>query len=93
LPPPPESAAEEESEEAAKERMDKQRRQKALEERERQVTEEKRRQKRNLEFGKGRLREEEAEIARAMTVTKKGLKDHLMGAESREKAFESPGAG
>jgi hypothetical protein len=93
LPPPPESAAEEESEEAAKERMDKQRRQKALEERERKVTEEKRRQKRNLEFGKGRLREEEAEIARAMTVTKKGLKDHLMGAESREKAFESPGAG
>jgi hypothetical protein len=93
LPPPPESAAEEESEEAAKERMDKQRRQKALEERERKVTEEKRRQKRNLEFGKGRLREEEAEIARAMTVTKKGLKDHLMGAESREKTFESPGAG
>jgi hypothetical protein len=83
---PPESATEEEGEEATKERMDKQRRQKALDERQRQVAEEKRRQKRNLEFGKGRLREEEAEIARAMKVTKKGLKDHLMGAEGGEKA-------
>jgi hypothetical protein len=85
LPPPPASAAEEESEEAAKERMEKQRRQKALEDRERHVAEEKRRQKRNLELGKGRLREEEAEIARAMNVTKKGLKGHLMGEESAEK--------
>jgi hypothetical protein len=83
---PPESAAEEEGEEATKERMDKQRRQKALDERQRQVAEEKRRQKRNLEFGKDRLREEEAEIARAMKVTKKGLKDHLMGADGGEKA-------
>jgi hypothetical protein len=85
LPPPPASAAEEESQEAAKERMEKQRRQKALEDRERHVAEEKRRQKRNLELGKGRLREEEAEIARAMNVTKKGLRDHLMGEESTEK--------
>lgn len=76
--PPPESAAEEESEEAINERKDRERRQKALEGREKHVADEKRRQKRSLEFGKGKLREEEAEIARAMNITKKGLKDHLM---------------
>ncbi|KAE8445071.1 hypothetical protein EG329_013786 [Mollisiaceae sp. DMI_Dod_QoI] len=81
LPPPPESIDEEETEEKVKERQDRERRQKALEDRERHVAEEKRRQRRNLEFGKGRLREEEAEIARAMNVTKKGLKDHLMEVE------------
>jgi hypothetical protein len=78
LPPPPESVNEEESEEAVRERKEKERRRKALEDRERHVAEEKRRQKRNLEFGKGRLREEEAEIARAMNVTKKGLRNHLL---------------
>lgn len=78
LPPPPESSEGEETEDMAKERKDRERRQKALEDREQRVAEEKRRQKRNLEFGKGRLREEEEEIARAMNVTKKGLKDHLM---------------
>jgi len=85
LPPPPGSAAEEEDEVTIKQREDRERRQKALEDRERHVTEEKRRQKRNLEFGKGRLREEEAEIAKAMNVTKKGLKNHLMGEGSVEK--------
>jgi hypothetical protein len=85
LRPPPESPDEEESEEAAKEREEKRRREKALEDRERAVAEEKRRQKRNLEYGKGRLREEEAEIARAMNVSKKGLKDHLMGGDDVEK--------
>ena len=78
LPAAPESLDEEESEEAIKERKDKERRQKALEERERQVSEEKKRQRKDLAFGRGRLREEEAEIARAMNVTKKGLRDHLM---------------
>jgi hypothetical protein len=78
LAPPPESADEGESEEAVKERKDRERRQKALEDRERHVAEEKRKQKKSLEFGKGKLREEEAEIARAMNITKKGLKDHLM---------------
>ncbi|KUJ12675.1 uncharacterized protein LY89DRAFT_212230 [Mollisia scopiformis] len=82
LPPPLDTNDEEETEEKAKERQDRQRRQKALEDRERHVAEEKRRQKRNLEFGKGRLREEEAEIARAMNVSKKGLKDHLMEDET-----------
>jgi hypothetical protein len=56
-----------------------------LEVRERHVAEEKRRQKRSLEFGRGKLREEEAEIARAMNVTKKGLKDHLMDLDDTEK--------
>lgn len=90
LPPPPGSTEEEDSEEAAKARLDKLRRQKALEDRERKVAEEKRRQQRHLEFGKGRLREEEAEIARAMNVTKKGLRDHLVEADSTEKATENP---
>jgi hypothetical protein len=84
LPPPPESTDEEESEEAIKERKDRDRRQKALEDREKHVAEEKRRQKRSLEFGKGRLREEEAEVARAMNVTKKGLRDHLADADGVE---------
>ncbi|CAG8978115.1 hypothetical protein HYALB_00000789 [Hymenoscyphus albidus] len=85
LPPSPDSIPEEETEEAIKERKDRERRQKALEDREKHVAEEKRRQQRNLEFGKGRLREEEAEIARAMNVTKKGLKDHLMAENSGDK--------
>lgn len=80
LPPPPETT-EEESEEVVKARRERERRQKALEDRERQVSEQKRQQKRTLEFGKGRLRQEEAEIARAMTITKKGLRDHLAGIE------------
>jgi hypothetical protein len=84
LPPPPESTDEEESEEAIKERKDRDRRQKALEDREKHVAEEKRRQKRSLEFGKGRLREEEAEVARALNVTKKGLRDHLTDADGVE---------
>jgi hypothetical protein len=82
LPPPPQSIPEEETEEAIKERKERDRRRKALEDRERHVAEEKRRQQRDLQFGKGRLREEEAEIARAMNVTKKGLKDQLMGEDS-----------
>jgi hypothetical protein len=81
LPPPPLVAVDDQDEDAIKERTERKRRQKALEERERRVAEEKRRQKRNLELGKGRLREEEADIARAMNVTKKGLKDHLLDQE------------
>lgn len=86
LPPPPDSEAEEQSEEAIKERLEKERRQKALDDRERHVAEEKRKQKRNLEFGKGRLREEEAEIERAMNVTKKGLKGHLLAESKSDEA-------
>jgi hypothetical protein len=78
LPPPPESQDAAESEDAIKERVEKDRRQKALEEREKRVAEDKKRQQKSLAFGKGRLREEEAEIARAMNVSKKGLRDHLM---------------
>jgi len=78
LPPPPLVAVDDQDEDAIKERTEREQRQKALEKRERRVAEEKRRQRRNLELGKGRLREEEADIARAMNVTKKGLKDHLL---------------
>ncbi|XMA17483.1 hypothetical protein WAI453_010274 [Rhynchosporium graminicola] len=86
LSPPPDSNADEETEEMIKEKKDRNRRQKALEDREQRVAEEKRRQKRNLEFGKGRLREEEEEIARAMNVTKKGLQGHLMDVDESAKA-------
>ncbi|CZT43375.1 related to U1 snRNP protein [Rhynchosporium secalis] len=86
LPPPPDSNADEETEEMIKEKKDRNRRQKALEDREQRVAEEKRKQKRNLEFGKGRLREEEEEIARAMNVTKKGLQGHLMDVDESAKA-------
>jgi hypothetical protein len=85
LGPAPDSTNDDDTEEAIKERRDRDRRQKALEDREKRVAEEKRRQKRNLEFGKGKLREEEDEIARAMNVTKKGLKDHLIDVDSIEK--------
>lgn len=81
LPPPPDPEDAEETEEAIKQRQEKERRQRALDERERHVAEEKRKQKRNLEFGKGRLREEEAEIAKAMNVSKKGLMGHLVESE------------
>ncbi|PBP18069.1 WW domain-containing protein [Diplocarpon rosae] len=84
LPPAPESNNGEETEDMARDKMERERRQKALEDREKRVAEEKRRQKRNLEFGKGRLKEEEEEIARAMNVTKKGLKDHLMDVDDGE---------
>ena len=84
LPPPPEAAVAEDNEETIRERNERDRRQKALEDRERRVAEEKRKQKRNLEMGKSRLREEEAEIAKAMNVTKKGLMGHLEEDETME---------
>lgn len=78
LAPAPETLDDEESEEKIKERADRERRQKALQDREKHVAEEKRRQQRNLEFGKGRLRQEEEEIARALNVGKKGLMGLIM---------------
>ncbi|QSZ36238.1 hypothetical protein DSL72_007364 [Monilinia vaccinii-corymbosi] len=84
LPSPPESAATEENEEAIKQRLEKERRQKALDDRERRVAEEKKKQQRALEFGKGRLRDEEAAIERAMNVSKSGLMGHLNEGESNK---------
>lgn len=55
-----------------------QRREYALSERQKQVQEEKRRQRGALQFSKGVLREGEAEIERAMRVTKEGLKGHMV---------------
>lgn len=78
-PPPPDTADGEEDEAMAKERKEKERRQQALEDRQRKVAEQKRRQYRDLQFGKGRLREEEAEVERAMKVGKQGLISHLVG--------------
>lgn len=79
LPPAPETSdlTAEEDEEAAKKRQDRERREKALQEREKRVQEEKRRQRRDLEYGRGRLREEEIELQRAMRVGKEGLRAQL----------------
>ena len=79
LPPAPEGvvySAEEEAERARR-WAERERREKALADRERRVKDEKRRQERNEAFSKGRLREEEEEIQRAMKVGKEGLKGHL----------------
>lgn len=78
LPPAPEDlAAAEEDAEAIVRRQERAKREKALAERLRRVEEEKRRQARELEFGKGRLREEEYELERAMRVDDRGLKSQL----------------
>lgn len=66
-----------ETEDQKKQRLDKERREKALRDREEKVEEQKRKQQKQLAFGKGRLREEEMEIQRAMNVGKKGLMGHL----------------
>lgn len=80
LPAAPVATDVDESEEAIKQRKGRERREMALQERERQVGDEKRRQERDLRAGKGRLREEEAEIQRALQISKSGLKNQLLGA-------------
>ena len=79
LPPAPEGAAEsaEAEVEIAKKRGERERRERALYERERRVHEDKKMQERDLAYGKGRLREEEMEIERAMNVGRDGLKSQL----------------
>lgn len=79
LPPAPDgsSLSTEEEAELVKKRAERERREKALVEREKRVQEEKRRQQRDLEFGKGRLRQEEMELQQAMKVGKEGLKAQL----------------
>ncbi|TKA62614.1 hypothetical protein B0A49_11271, partial [Cryomyces minteri] len=86
LPPAPVASGltTEEEEEAARQRREKERRAKALEQRERRVEEEKRRQERDLSFGRGRLREEEMELQRAMTVGKEGLRTQLGYLEGKD---------
>jgi hypothetical protein len=92
LPQAPEITGEEETEEQIKERKDRERRQAALAERERKVAEEKRRQQRNLAMGRGRLREEEEEIARAMNVSRKGLAGYVESMDVDEPAQDKPDA-
>lgn len=86
---PPPDATGEDDEATAKEKAEKERRQQALEERERRVAEQKRKQERDLRYGKGRLREEEAEIQRAMQVGRQGLKSHLMDVDGAEEGEAS----
>lgn len=80
LPPPPQTGeiSPEEQEDALREKREKERRELALSERQKQVQEEKRKQRGALHFSKGVLREGEAEIERAMQVSKEGLKGHMV---------------
>lgn len=79
LPPAPEGTVLSAEEEAAQAKRwaERERREKALKDRERRVEEQKRKQKRDLAYGKGRLREEEEESERAMRVGKEGLKGYF----------------
>ncbi len=79
LPPAPTDLAFSPEEEAArtKERKERERREQALAERQRRVEEEKRKQKGDLYRSKGRLREEEEELQKAMRVGKEGLLGHM----------------
>ena len=64
-----------------KEKEERQRRERALAERQKHVEEEKRRQRGALHQSKGKLREEEEEVERAMRVGKEGLKHYMQGVE------------
>ena len=64
-------------EEATKRKSERERWERALAAREAAVATEKRRQRGQLEYGRGRLREEEEEIKRAMKVGKEGLRAQL----------------
>lgn len=85
LPPPPATTGEED-EAMIKEKQEKERRQRALDERERKVAEQKKKQEKDLMYGKGRLREEEAEIERAMKIGRQGLKSHLADGDGPSEA-------
>ncbi|KAK3903583.1 Pre-mRNA-splicing factor dre4 [Staphylotrichum tortipilum] len=88
LPAPPEDgeAAEQEDGAARKAREDRRKRERALEDRERAVAEEKRRQEKRVQYERGRLRDEECELERAMHVGKRGLQSQLMGEKMNEGA-------
>ncbi|KAI9712685.1 MAG: hypothetical protein M1820_001306 [Bogoriella megaspora] len=78
LPPAPDSDERTaEDEEATKKRREREKREAALREREQKVQEEKRKQQKELQYGKGRLQEEERELERAMKVSKEGLMGQL----------------
>ncbi|KAI9847499.1 MAG: hypothetical protein M1837_002400 [Sclerophora amabilis] len=62
-----------------KRKEERERRERALAEREKRVAAEKRRQRSALELGRGRLREEEEEVARAMRIGKEGIRAQLGG--------------
>lgn len=88
LPPAPEIQGEEEEAEALAKRRDRERREKALADREARVQDEKRKQRRELEFGKDRLRAEERELERAMRVNKDGLRGQLASPEDESNGVE-----
>jgi hypothetical protein len=77
LPPPPTDVSAEDEEAEGLRRRDRERREKALAEREKRVQDEKKKQAKDLAYGRGRLREEEMELQRAMKVSKDGLRGQL----------------
>lgn len=79
LPAAPETtdAGTEEEETLLKQKQDRERREEALAERQLQVQREKRRTREALEYSKGRMREGEQEVQRALRVGKEGLLGYL----------------
>ncbi|KAH0545228.1 hypothetical protein FGG08_000682 [Glutinoglossum americanum] len=77
LPAPPQASEVIEDAEQLQKREERERRERALKEREKMVLREKMRVKGEIEMGKGRLREEEAQLERAMKVGKEGLLGQL----------------
>lgn len=79
LPAAPETtdAGTEEEEALLKQKQDRERREEALAERQLQVQREKRRTREALEYSKGRMREGEQEVQRALRVGKEGLLGYL----------------
>lgn len=67
----------EEEEALAKQKQERERREEALAERQLQVQREKRRAREALEYSKGRIREGEQEVQRALKVGKEGLLGYL----------------
>ncbi|KAK8070288.1 hypothetical protein PG994_006904 [Apiospora phragmitis] len=89
LPPPPEESEAVDDEASRKEKAERRKREEALRERERAVEEQKRRQRKQLEYGRAVLREEERELERAQRIDgRKGIQSQLLA--EREKKGADP---
>ncbi|RKF63927.1 Pre-mRNA-splicing factor dre4 [Golovinomyces cichoracearum] len=83
LPLSPEIDKEKTSEQSLNDSKDHERYQKALEDRKRFVAKEKSRQRKDLEFGREILREEEEKVGKAMDINHKGLASQLVEIEGK----------
>ncbi|KAK7991286.1 hypothetical protein PG988_000080 [Apiospora saccharicola] len=89
LPPSPEEGEAVDDEASRKERADRRKREDALREREKAVEEQKRRQRKQLEYGRAVLREEERELEKAQHIDgRKGIQSQLL-AEREKKGVDS----